>query len=257
MDRERALELQRTGLREWIAAMAASSPGARLFEREGVTAVAAPACPERGIVNSVAFTDPAALLGLLDEVAAFERDAGVDAWEVWVEDHDTETIAALEGRGLKFDGEPLAMTLDLAAWQPPELDDLEWDNEVDDATLGRLNDLAYGLDPEFGIARGMTEPAAAMRLFQAREDGGEPACVLATIDHTGDDLGVYFVATDPRHRGRGLGSRLTAIALAEGKQRGMKTSSLQASAMGEPIYAKLGYEGHFHMNMYEHRLGAD
>ncbi len=234
--------------------MSASSPGAQLFERDGVTANAAPACPERGIVNSVTYSDAEAMLASLDDVAAFQTEAGVEAWEVWVQDFDTETIAALETRGLKFDGKPLAMTLDLAAWEPPEADELIWDNEVDGADLGRLNDLAYDIDAEVGMARGMSEPAAVMRRFQARSDDGEPACVLVTIEHADGDLGVYFVATHPEHRGRGLASRLLSVALAEGKQRGMTTSSLQASPMGQPIYARMGYESHFHINLYEHRL---
>lgn len=256
MNRDRALALQRGGLRDWVAAMSESSSGARLFERDGVTANAAPACPQRGIVNSVTFTDSEAMLDLLGDVADFEREAGVEAWELWIEDFDTETIAAVEARGLNFDGRPMAMTLDLASWQPPEIGDLVWDNDVDGATLGRLNDLAYGIETEVGMARGMTEPSRSLRLYQARGESGEPASVLATIDHAADDLGIYFVATHPEQRGRGLASRLLAVALAEGRQRGMQTSSLQGSPMGEPIYTRLGYASHFSMNLFEYRGGS-
>ncbi len=256
MDRDQALALQRTGLRDWIAAMSESSPGARLFERDGVTANAAPACPQRGIVNSVSFTSSEAMLDLLDDVAEFEREAGVEAWELWIEDFDTETIAAVEERGLKFDGKPMAMTLDLASWRPPDLGDLVWDRDVDGATLGRLTDLAYGIETEVGMAHGLTTPSPSLRLYQARADSGEPVSVMATIDHAGDDLGIYLVATHPDHRGRGLASRLLAVALSEGRERGMKTSSLQGSPMGAPIYARLGYSGDFRMNLYEHRAGS-
>ena len=55
-----------------------------------------------------------------------------------------------------------------------------------------------------------------LRLYQARVDG-EPACVLATLDHDGD-LGFYFVATHPDHRGLGLASRLISAALVEGRE---------------------------------------
>jgi predicted acetyltransferase len=76
--------------------------------------------------------------------------------------------------------------------------------------------------------------------------------VLATIDHE-DDLGVYFVATYPEHRGKGLASRLLTAALIEGLDRGMRTSSLQSSARGEPLYARLGYEADFRLHLYELR----
>ena len=63
------------------------------------------------------------------------------------------------------------------------------------------------------MAHGLTTPSPSLRLYQARA-GGEPVSVMATIDHAGDDLGIYLVATHPDHRGRGLASRLLAVALA-------------------------------------------
>ena len=90
-----------------------------------------------------------------------------------------------------------------------------------------------------------------LRLYQARV-GGEPACVLGTLDHD-SDLGFYFVATHPDHRGLGLASRLVSAAMVEGRERGLRTSSLQGSPMGRPIYARLGFTEHFAVNMYERR----
>ena len=76
--------------------------------------------------------------------------------------------------------------------------------------------------------------------------------MLGTLDH-GDDLGFYFVATDPDHRGRGLASRLISVAIGEARDRGLRTTSLQSSAMGRPVYERLGYGADFKIRMYERR----
>jgi GNAT superfamily N-acetyltransferase len=250
--RERLLELQRRGLRDWIAALGAASPGARLYERDGIAAAVVPACPDRSVANSVSFADPAALAAALGELAAVYERAGVEAWTVWVPEFDAESIAALEAAGHSLDGEPLAMALELADWAEPEIGDLEWDRDVAPGLLGELNDRAYGLEPAVGIARALTDPTE-IGLYQARVDG-RPACVLGTIDH-GDDLGFYFVATDPQLRGRGLAVRLMAVALADAKRRGLATSTLQSSALGRPVYERLGFVGGFRLRMYERRAG--
>jgi GNAT superfamily N-acetyltransferase len=251
--RERALELQQNGLRGWIELLGSSSPGASVFKRGGITASIVPACPQRSICNSVTYGDAAELAGLLDELAATYEAAGIAAWTVWVPEIDGEAITALLEAGHKLDGSPTAMSLALSAFEAAEVGELDWDRDVDPADLGRLNDLAYGLPSDSGIAPALTEPPARsdLRLYQARV-GGEPACVLATLDH-GSDLGVYFVATHPDHRRLGLASRLMSVALAEGLSRGLKTSSLQGSPMGGPVYRHLGYADDFAVNMYERR----
>ena len=252
VDRDRALAIQRTALAEWLGVMSSSSEGAQLFEADGTTACAVPACPDRSIPNSVCYGDAGALLDHHDELTSFYADAGVEAWTVWVPEFDRAAIGGLERAGHRFDGEPMAMVLELDRWQPPELGDLEWDAEVDPATAGEVNDRAYGYSAESGYARAMTRAVEGYRLYRAQVDG-EVACVAGTIEHDGGDLGIYFVATLPEYRGRGLTTRLMATVLAEARDRGLGTSSLQASGMGEPVYAALGYERCFRLRLYERR----
>ena len=52
-------------------------------------------------------------------------------------------------------------------------------------------------------------------------------CVLGTDN--GDDCELYFVATQPDHRGQGLARRLVRLALTEARERGIAVSRLQAT----------------------------
>lgn len=253
MNRDRAEALQRRGLHDWVSLLASSSPDARSFERDGVIASIVPSCPKRSICNSVAYGDAAALAGVLDELAGVYERAGIVAWTVWAPGFDGDGIAALEAAGHRLDGSPTAMSLALDAFEALQLGDLDWDDRAEPAVLGRLNDLAYGLPEDAGMAPALAAPPRLpdLRLYQARVEG-QPACALGTLDH-GDDLGVYFVATHPARRGLGLASRLMSIALVAGRERGLRTSSLQASPMGRPLYVGLGYAEDFPMGMYERR----
>jgi GNAT superfamily N-acetyltransferase len=248
---ERALELQQHGLRDWISLLGESSPGARVHSADGITASVVPMTPERSICNSVTYDDAAALAGGLDELAKVYEGAGVVAWTVWTPEFDADAIDILEASGHVHDASPMAMSLDLASFDAPSIGDLDWDTEPDPADLGRLNDIAYGLPPEALMSPGLSHPGAAATLYQARVDG-QTVCILGTMDHD-DDLGFYFVATHPDHRGLGLASRLMTVALLDAALRGLQSSSLQGSPMGQPVYRKLGYADDFVLRMYEFR----
>ena len=251
LSQERALELQQHGLRDWITLLGSSSPGASVHSADGITASIVPACPGRSICNSVTYDDAAALAGSLDALTAIYDGAGIAAWTVWTPDFDADAIDILEGAGHHLDATPMAMSIPLAEFRPGEVGDLDWDTDPDPADLGRLNDLAYGLPGDSLISPGLSHPGPAATLYQARVDG-ETACILGTMDHD-DDLGFYFVATHPDHRGLGLATRLMTIALADAAERGLETSSLQGSPMGQPVYRKMGYADDFPLRMYERR----
>lgn len=54
--------------------------------------------------------------------------------------------------------------------------------------------------------------------------------------------GIYWVGTVPDARGRGLAERCTRAAGNIGFDLGGRMAALQASPMGEPVYARMGYE---------------
>ncbi len=259
IDRDTVHAIQQRAFRDFFEAMADSSADGRVVEIGDVAALTTPAVPNRSIPNSVVYRDGDELVAALDELAASYGDAGVAAWTVWVPDYDGKVIQALEEAGHVYDGQPAAMVLDLDELAERDVGDLEYGPLESMSLLGEINDRAYGHTTDGYAPAFMHLPRGLpLRLYAARVDG-EPASVLATIDHepvdgaAGPDCGIYWVATPEAYRGRGLSSRLLYAALAEARERGCATSSLQASGMGEPIYKRLGYVPYFRFHLYERR----
>jgi ribosomal protein S18 acetylase RimI-like enzyme len=106
------------------------------------------------------------------------------------------------------------------------------------AVLGEMNERAYGQAGVFGpLVRAVRDER--VRSCGLR-DGDEFVCVAATLS-MGDDLGIYFVATEESHRRRGLASGLLLALLADARDAGMRTATLQASADGLGVYERLGF----------------
>jgi ribosomal protein S18 acetylase RimI-like enzyme len=167
-----------------------------------------------------------------------------------VPDTDSATARLLGDRGHLLDADPEAMVLDLATVErPPE--PRGFDRDGDPQTMTRLNDVVYGLPGA------MFEPAFAqlgrrddMHVYMAG-DGEPQACVMA-YDHE-DDCSIWFVATLEQARGQGYAAALMGHALADGRERGRTTSTLQATDMGRPIYERLGYRSLGEIQMWEKR----
>jgi GNAT superfamily N-acetyltransferase len=63
-------------------------------------------------------------------------------------------------------------------------------------------------------------------------------------------VGIYFVATLPEARNRGIGFAVTQKPLREGREIGYRTGILQASRMGEPVYRKMGFKEYCRVQSY-------
>jgi GNAT superfamily N-acetyltransferase len=218
--------------------------GGRWLDEDGVGGLVMPSVPERSLFNCVAYERGA------DVGAAYDRlepaYAGVNAWTVWVPDDDTATAELLAAHGHVHDGNPAMMALDLASFEPPA--DLPSYGRATAQLVGDVNDAVYPWkDGSLERAlRGGVSPED-FHLYAA-----EDACVLGIHDCDGD-AGVFFVATLPEARGRGLATGLLAAALVEARERGCDISTLQATRGGEPVYTRLGYQRLGAIGMWEKR----
>jgi GNAT superfamily N-acetyltransferase len=243
-------ELPYRSLRPFCRLIAASSEGAQLLELDGVVATVVPVTPERSITNSVVYEHPEALEQALEPLAGAYADAGIRAWTVWVPERDGGAQELLDRAGHRLDAAPTAMALDLDGFEPAPTADLELDRTPAASAVGCINDAAYGFDGEF--ARAFATMPEEVNVYAALADGEAVACV-GTI-HDQGDCGIYLVGTLPKARGRGLATKLMTVALEEGRAAGCKTASLQSTAMGKPIYTRLGFRHLGTIQMWERRV---
>jgi ribosomal protein S18 acetylase RimI-like enzyme len=230
------------------------SAGEVLRPADGVVATLVAAVPDRSLPNSVVYRDAAAVSdAVLDELGAAYDAAGVRAWTVWVRPGDDALAARLVTRGHVHDASPLLMAGELDAMDIVPRATLEWEADADWALMGRLNDRAYGLPGDFErLGAAMRDDHT--RRWVARVDGAPAGCVGIHV-HEGD-AEVWMVAVVPEARGRGLSAEILRHALSAARAAGATTTSLEATAMGEPVYRALGYRGLGRFGMWEKRRPA-
>ena len=216
--------------------LGASSPGARLFERDGVTAAIVPACPQRSICNSVTYTDAAALLaGALDELAgALRATPGSRPGRCGCPSSTARrsTRSRRAGHALRRRRRWRCRSSSTAASRRSSATS----TGTRDADRGRPRPAQR---PRLRPRRPTTASAAALgdaagrraRSTRPASTASSPAC-SATIDHDATTSASTSSPPTPSTAGAGLASRLMAVALVEARERGLRTSSLQGSPMG-------------------------
>ena len=221
-------------------------PGPEPLERDAFVASAVPKIPS-SLINAACPREGAPLQPHLDEIAGFYAE--VPKWGAWIDAGNAHEADALLDRGLVLDSRPVLMAAPLDAIEPPA-HDLKLERATM-AEVGSVNDIAYG-NPAGVIASALGGfPDTDVRGYGIRVDG-ELASVASIID-VDQDAFVTMVATLPHRRGKHFASNLLTHALHEAKNRGLTTTSLQASKLGQGIYARLGYRPLGEVHLYETR----
>ena len=111
------------------------------------------------------------------------------------------------------------------------------------------------------VGFGFPEEAGVQMLTPAFLDRPEAQAFLGTVDGkvvatsqllvSGAVAGIYWVSTVASVRRRGYGEAITWAAVDAGRRAGCKVASLQASAMGRPVYARMGFAHVIDYERYE------
>ncbi len=208
--------------------------------------------PIRFLLFNMAFVEDATRVDhdVLDAVHAFYRALGVD-WCLVIPPSitgDMETAVRHLQVSARRSVPEMVLTLEPArVWPiPPELrvervrdlDALrEWvqvastafevgDRHLFDALASRAALEGSGMTHYIGLVDG--RPVATSSLF-----------VLRGV------AGIHAVGTIPEARGRGFGAAMCAAAVQDGSVQGCRTSALQATPSGFPVYFRMGYRRAF------------
>lgn len=105
-----------------------------------------------------------------------------------------------------------------------------------------LFDLVFTVESELGLE---TMPYTRyLALWR-----GQPAGISGLYLNAGV-AGLYFVATIPEARRQGIGMAVTQAALQEAKSLGYRLAILQASPMGAPVYARMGFREYCRLSLF-------
>jgi GNAT superfamily N-acetyltransferase len=220
-----------------------------VVEDDGLVASVVPGAPESPTLNAAVAIEPEKAPGFLEALADRYAMANVKRWGVWLDAAATEATWAFMRAGMVV----TTASPGMGAGIDDVLDGNEaMPNRADLATVGRVNDLAYG-NPDHRLERTLSPlTTRLLHAYKAELVDGTAAAVAMAMHHN-HDCGVSFVATIPKARRKGLATDVMHQALAHAKTNGCTSTTLQATDVGERLYERLGYRRLCLMQLWEHR----
>lgn len=231
------------------------SEAGRLQERDDVLTCASGSSIPFALNTAARLCDsvePATVLGRADE---FFGELG-RGYTVLVRDvpDDDDLRAACEAAGLVTFREPPGSPAMVCGRRLPDVEGvdvrpvLDPSGAADFVAVNADAYTTYGMRPEEAhltiSAPARLLAAPHVRSVVAYDDGAPVAAALVLLSH--GIAGVYWVGTVARARRRGLGEAVTRAVTNVAFDLGAACCTLQASPMGTPVYARMGYKTLYH-----------
>jgi ribosomal protein S18 acetylase RimI-like enzyme len=222
--------------------------GGEVLEEPGLVASFVPAAPDSPTLNAAIVLADSLDERDVERLRLRYRETGIRRWGVWTDGAKRDVIATLHQCRMRLTTASPGMAatldaLDVNGHAPAQ--------ETDLATVGHVNDLAYG-NPDGRLERTLAPlPAGLLHAYRA-DHWGRPASVALALHH-GEDCGISFVATAPHARRQGLATDVMHRVALDAREAGCTSTTLQATNLGEKLYKALGYRKVSDMQLWERR----
>ena len=238
-------------------------PGLELFETREYTRIR---CDyPHPLVNTIIATllSEESAESALDECTEYYDSRNLPfSWMVSTGSRPTDLRHRLGQRGMKENAAMLGMTIELTKWTSPT-------DSANSVAAVRIERVESSEQLEHWIAasaKGSGMPEDLLRLFSPLicQGTGQKSDSLqaytaylnnqpvgtSMLNCDGSCAGIYCVAVVSEARRKGVGRAVTAHALAIAKAEGYTLGALQASAMGEPLYRRMGFTSQGKFEIY-------
>ena len=219
-----------------------------VIHRHGLVASFVAQAPDSPTLNAAITLEDELDPRLLNDLRNRYEEIGIRRWGVWTDGSYGHVHRTLHEAGMRLTSSSPGMA--------SPIDDLDLNGRApagpaDLATVGRINDLAYG-NPDGRLERTLSPlPKGVLHAYKAEHEG-RPASVALALHH-GEDCGISFVATAPHARRQGLARNVMSRVAQEARDDGLTSTTLQATDLGERLYRALGYRKVSDMQLWERR----
>ncbi|CAM1374582.1 GNAT family N-acetyltransferase [Tenacibaculum xiamenense] len=123
-------------------------------------------------------------------------------------------------------------------------------SEQDAIDFAKTASDSFGYNVNGDIIFTLAKKSTKTQLFLFQDNEKSLGCGIVFIDSQ-NNAGLHMIGTLPEGRGQGVGSNITKKLLSVAKNHNAKHTVLNASAMGEPIYKKLGFQTFGEIETYQ------